>query len=37
MQEKEFAMLPESTRQLIHSIAAKMDMKAITGGKVNED
>jgi len=37
MQEKEFAMLPESTRQLTHSIAAKMDMKAITGGKVNED
>ena len=35
-QEKEYAMLPESTRQLIQSIAAKMDMKAITGGKANE-
>jgi len=35
-QEKEYAMLPESTRQLIQSIAAKMDMKAITGGKENE-
>ena len=35
-QEKEYAMLPESTRQLIQSIAVKMDMKAITGGKANE-
>lgn len=35
-QEKEYAMLPESTRQLIQSIADKMDMKAITGGKANE-
>ena len=34
--EREYAMLPESTRQLIQSIAAKMDMKAITGGKENE-
>lgn len=34
--EREYAMLPESTRQLIQSIAAKMDMKAITGGKANE-
>ncbi len=30
--EKEYAMLPESTRQLIQSIAVKMDMKAIEGG-----
>ena len=36
-QEKEYAMLPESTRQLIQSIAVKMDMKAITGGKANEN
>ncbi len=36
-QEKEFAMLPESTRQLIQGIAAKMDMKAITGGNANEN
>ena len=35
-QEKEYAMLPESTKQLIQSIAVKMDMKAITGGKANE-
>ena len=35
-QEKEYAMLPESTRQLIQSIAVKMDMKAITGGVSNE-
>ena len=35
--EKEYAMLPASTRALIQSIAAKMDMKAITGGNVNED
>ena len=35
-QEKEYAMLPESTRQLIQSIAARMDMKVITGGKANE-
>lgn len=34
--EREYAMLPESTRQLIQSIAVKMDMKAITGGKANE-
>lgn len=31
-QEKEYAMLPESTKQLIQSIAVKMDMKAIAGG-----
>ena len=36
-QEKEFAMIPESTRQLIQGIAAKMDMKAITGGNANEN
>jgi len=34
--EREYAMLPESTRQLIQSIAVKMDMKALTGGKANE-
>jgi len=34
---KEYAMLPESTKQLIQSLAAKMDMKAIMGGKENED
>lgn len=31
-QEKEYAMLPESTRQLIQSIAVNRDMKAIAGG-----
>jgi len=31
-QEKEYAMLPESTKQLIQSITVKMDMKAIAGG-----
>lgn len=31
VQEKEYAMLPESTKQLIQGIAAKMDMKVITG------
>ena len=35
--EKEYAMLPASTRALIQSIAAKMDMKAITGGNANEN
>lgn len=34
--EKEYAMLPASTRNLIRELAAKMDMKAITGGKANE-
>jgi hypothetical protein len=31
-QEKDYAMLPASTKELIQSIATKMDMKAITGG-----
>lgn len=34
--EKEYAMLPASTRNLIRELAAKMNMKAITGGKANE-
>ena len=34
--EKEYAMLPASTRNLIRELAAKMDIKAITGGKANE-
>jgi len=34
--EKEYAMLPESTKRLIQGIAARMDMKVITGGKANE-
>lgn len=34
--EKEYAMLPASTRNLIRELAVKMDMKAITGGKANE-
>jgi len=33
LQEKEYAMLPESTKQLIQGISTKMDMKVITGGK----
>jgi len=31
-QEREYAMLPESTKQLIQGIAAKMDVRFITGG-----
>ena len=34
--EKEYAMLPASTRNLIRELAAKMNMKAITGGVSNE-
>jgi len=34
--EREYAMLPESTKRLIQGIAARMDMKVITGGKANE-
>lgn len=31
--EREYAMLPESTKRLIQGIAARMDMKVITGGE----
>lgn len=34
--EKEYAMLPASTRNLIRELAVKMNMKAITGGVSNE-
>jgi len=36
VQEREYTMLPESTKQLIQDIAAKMDLKVIAGGKTNE-